>query len=250
MVYQDLALAGNLNIAENIYLGREPKRTILGGALKLSDHKSGLRMAQEHLDKLKIHVKSVAQKVEKLSGGQRHVVDRHVPGDSDGGNRSVGRIGSGARDDDAGGGECKRRALARRAGAVAADGHAGGICERARHHQIADAASIHHDLGHVVHGVWRSQPYFGWRIYAIGGNPNLKAVFASNDNMGLGAIEALKSDDMLDRVFVVGFDANPDAAESVLAGEMSASLIRLSIPAPCWSMLRTRPTSNKSVRIV
>ena len=37
MVYQDLALAGNLNIAENIYLGREPKRTILGGMLKLSD---------------------------------------------------------------------------------------------------------------------------------------------------------------------------------------------------------------------
>ena len=56
------------------------------------------------------------------------------------------------------------------------------------------------------------------------GNPNLKAVFASNDNMGLGAIEALKSDDMLDKVFVVGFDANPDAAESVLAGEMSATV--------------------------
>jgi len=56
------------------------------------------------------------------------------------------------------------------------------------------------------------------------GNPNLKAVFASNDNMGLGAIEALKSDNMLDKVFVVGFDANPDAAESVLAGEMSATV--------------------------
>jgi len=55
-------------------------------------------------------------------------------------------------------------------------------------------------------------------------NPNLRAVFASNDNMGLGAIEALKSDDMLDKVFVVGFDANPDAAASVLAGEMSATI--------------------------
>ena len=58
----------------------------------------------------------------------------------------------------------------------------------------------------------------------ITGNPNLKAVFASNDNMGLGAIEALKNADMLDQVFVVGFDANPDAAESVLAGEMSATV--------------------------
>lgn len=74
MVYQDLALAGNLNIAENIYLGREPKRKILGGLLELSDHKAGLRMAQEHLDNLKIHVKSVTQLVEELSGGQRQAV--------------------------------------------------------------------------------------------------------------------------------------------------------------------------------
>lgn len=58
----------------------------------------------------------------------------------------------------------------------------------------------------------------------ITGNPNLMAVFASNDNMGLGAIEALKNADMLDQVFIVGFDANPDAAESVLAGEMSATV--------------------------
>ena len=31
----------------------------------------------------------------------------------------------------------------------------------------------------------------------ITGNPNLKAIFASNDNMGLGAIQALKNADML-----------------------------------------------------
>lgn len=74
MVYQDLALAGNMNIAENIYLGREPKRKVLGGLLTLSDHKAGLQMAQEHLDNLKIHVKSVKQKVEELSGGQRQAV--------------------------------------------------------------------------------------------------------------------------------------------------------------------------------
>ena len=58
----------------------------------------------------------------------------------------------------------------------------------------------------------------------ITANPNLRALFASNDNMGLGAIEALKNADMLDQVFVVGFDANPDAATSVLAGEMAATV--------------------------
>ena len=37
-------------------------------------------------------------------------------------------------------------------------------------------------------------------------NPNIKAIFASNDNMGLGAMQALKDADMND-VIVVGFDA-------------------------------------------
>jgi ribose transport system substrate-binding protein len=58
----------------------------------------------------------------------------------------------------------------------------------------------------------------------ITGNPNITAVFASNDNMALGAVEALKSAGMLDKVMVVGFDANPDAAQSILAGEMRASV--------------------------
>jgi simple sugar transport system ATP-binding protein len=74
MVYQDLALAGNLNIAENIFLGREPRRRYLGGLIRLIDHGAGRKMAQEHLDSLRIHVKSVDQKVEELSGGQRQAV--------------------------------------------------------------------------------------------------------------------------------------------------------------------------------
>jgi ABC-type sugar transport system substrate-binding protein len=56
------------------------------------------------------------------------------------------------------------------------------------------------------------------------GNPNIKAVFASNDNMALGAVEALKAANKLKDVIVVGFDANPDAAAAVLAGDMSATV--------------------------
>jgi ribose transport system substrate-binding protein len=58
----------------------------------------------------------------------------------------------------------------------------------------------------------------------ITGNPNLKAVFASNDNMALGAVQALKTAGILDKVMVVGFDANPNAAASILAGEMTATI--------------------------
>ena len=72
MVYQDLALAGNMPIHENIFLGREVPKPLLG--LPLLNKKAQREMAQEHLNRLKIHVKSVDQNVEDLSGGQRQAV--------------------------------------------------------------------------------------------------------------------------------------------------------------------------------
>jgi simple sugar transport system ATP-binding protein len=72
MVYQDLALAGNMRIDENIFLGRERRRRI--GPLRLVDHQANRRLAMAHLSKLKINVKSVSQRVEDLSGGQRQAV--------------------------------------------------------------------------------------------------------------------------------------------------------------------------------
>jgi len=72
MVYQDFALAGNMAIYENIYLGREPGTTF--GPLTVVDHKRARKMASDHLDRLHIHVKSVEQNTEDLSGGQRQAV--------------------------------------------------------------------------------------------------------------------------------------------------------------------------------
>ena len=72
MVYQDLALAGNLPIGENIFLGREPTKKL--GFLKFLDFKKIKELTNAHLDKLKINVKSADQKVEELSGGQRQAV--------------------------------------------------------------------------------------------------------------------------------------------------------------------------------
>jgi len=72
MVYQDFALAGNMPIYENIYLGREPGTKL--GPLTIVDHKRSRQMATDHLDRLHIHVKSVDQNTEDLSGGQRQAV--------------------------------------------------------------------------------------------------------------------------------------------------------------------------------
>jgi simple sugar transport system ATP-binding protein len=72
MVYQDLALAGNMSIYENIYLGREPGTKFAG--ITIVDAKKSRVMASEHLDRLHIEVKSVDQNVEELSGGQQQAV--------------------------------------------------------------------------------------------------------------------------------------------------------------------------------
>jgi len=55
-------------------------------------------------------------------------------------------------------------------------------------------------------------------------NPNLAAIFSSNDNMALGAVEAVRNAGKLDDIFIVGFDGNPNAAEAILAGDLEASV--------------------------
>lgn len=71
-VYQDLALADNLDIPANIFLGRERMRS---GAMSL--FLDARRMEEESaalLSRLKIRIPSVRQKVSTLSGGQRQCV--------------------------------------------------------------------------------------------------------------------------------------------------------------------------------
>ena len=69
-----LALAGNLDVAANIFLGRERKRQYLGGMIRTLDEKYMQREAQQVLQQLEIHFPSLTQKIDKLSGGQRQAV--------------------------------------------------------------------------------------------------------------------------------------------------------------------------------
>jgi fructose transport system ATP-binding protein len=74
-VYQDLALAPALNIAENLFLGRELRRHgALGIVLRMADRQRMLREARTHIANLKITFGSMGQAVETLSGGQRQGV--------------------------------------------------------------------------------------------------------------------------------------------------------------------------------
>ena len=74
-VYQDLAVAPSLDIASNIFLGREQRwRGPLGFALRLLDKRRMRREAARHFAELEIGVQSITQPVETLSGGQRQGV--------------------------------------------------------------------------------------------------------------------------------------------------------------------------------
>lgn len=55
-------------------------------------------------------------------------------------------------------------------------------------------------------------------------HPDVDAVFAHNDEMALGALEAIKAAGKIDDIIVVGFDATPDALESVKRGELAATI--------------------------
>jgi fructose transport system ATP-binding protein len=74
-VYQDLAVAPALDIAANIFLGREQRRRgPLGLVLRMLDKRAMRREAARHFADLKIGVQSMTQPVENLSGGQRQGV--------------------------------------------------------------------------------------------------------------------------------------------------------------------------------
>jgi fructose transport system ATP-binding protein len=74
-VYQDLAVAPSLDIASNIFLGREARwRGPLGFGLRLLDKRRMRREAARHFAELEIGVQSITQPVETLSGGQRQGV--------------------------------------------------------------------------------------------------------------------------------------------------------------------------------
>jgi fructose transport system ATP-binding protein len=71
-VYQDLALAPAMSIADNLFLGREHRRAGLAGSLlRLLDRTRMEREAAEHLQQLGIGIRAITQAVETLSGGQR-----------------------------------------------------------------------------------------------------------------------------------------------------------------------------------
>jgi ABC-type sugar transport system ATPase subunit len=72
-IYQDLALAENLNTPANIFLGREKMKKVLG-VLNVLDHAYMQSESRQVLEKLDILIPSLRNRIRQLSGGQRQAV--------------------------------------------------------------------------------------------------------------------------------------------------------------------------------
>ena len=72
-VYQDLALADDLSVGANIFLGREPTRRALG-VLPYIDNRRIREETTSLLERLNSHIPAKVKSVARLSGGQRQAV--------------------------------------------------------------------------------------------------------------------------------------------------------------------------------
>jgi ABC-type sugar transport system ATPase subunit len=71
-IFQELALSENLSIAENVFLGRELTRRVLG--IPFLRHQAMKRRVAELLTELDAHISDPEAPVGSLSGGQRQAV--------------------------------------------------------------------------------------------------------------------------------------------------------------------------------
>jgi simple sugar transport system ATP-binding protein len=72
-IYQDLALAENLDVGANVFLGKEKLKRLFG-LIPVTDDAYMRDEAEKILDRLEIHIPSLKRKLVNMSGGQRQAV--------------------------------------------------------------------------------------------------------------------------------------------------------------------------------
>lgn len=73
-IYQDLALAPRLSIAQNVFMGSELTRPVLLPFLRILDKKRMIAESKRYLSQLSVAITDMTRPVERLSGGQRQAV--------------------------------------------------------------------------------------------------------------------------------------------------------------------------------
>ncbi|MDR1883609.1 MAG: sugar ABC transporter substrate-binding protein [Prevotella sp.] len=69
-------------------------------------------------------------------------------------------------------------------------------------------------------------------------NPDLKCIYCTNDEMALGAYQAVENAQKQDQITIMGFDGAFGALDSIAAGQLTASLAQMPIELGYWGVKR------------
>lgn len=83
------------------------------------------------------------------------------------------------------------------------------------------------DIVAVLPGDWDRLKAANITNDVLQANPDLVGIYAANDTMALGAVEALRTAGAKERVVVIGTDGNSDAIEAVREGTLDATVAQL-----------------------
>ncbi|MCS5734646.1 substrate-binding domain-containing protein [Herbiconiux daphne] len=103
-------------------------------------------------------------------------------------------------------------------------GIAGDVTSGARVDGFKAAVGSDVDIIQESAADWKREVALTTATDIIAANPNVKAFFAANDDMGLGIVKAVENAGLTGTITVVSVDGNQDALESVKAGGLSATV--------------------------
>ncbi len=141
-----------------------------------------------------------------------------------------GRVATFIGSDNADGGRIAGRFIAEQLGGrgtvAVIEGIPGHESGDARLRGFRDALGAHPDVRVVSSqpANWERDLGFTVMQNTLQSHPDVQAVFACNDVMALGAVEAIAAAGKTGRIVVVGFDAQDDARAAIQAGRMTATI--------------------------
>ena len=103
-------------------------------------------------------------------------------------------------------------------------GIAGDVTSGARVDGFKAAVGSDVDIIQESAADWKREVALTTATDIIAANPDVKAFFAANDDMGLGIVKAVENAGLTGQITVVSVDGNKDALESVKAGGLSATV--------------------------